>query len=148
MRSRKAARLFDRYAASVHTVATVLTKAPDHADALVVTAICSRSTTPLAKPDSMTSPLGQLAAAAYTAWSCQPAPHGSVIAQAGFKPRLPMLSAVHQLPDDHRAALALCAFGSHTYRQAAAALGLDDQEVTQLLREALLTLSSAAPTSN
>ena len=140
-RVRKAGRLFDRHGTALHTFASILTKDPLHAETLVIDAICSQvALPPLTDQDTKQRSARKLAAATYAAWSCRPAPPTPTPAPAGIKSRSSTLTALHQLPDDHRAALALCSFGGHTYRQAASVLGLPAERVAILLREALLTL--------
>jgi len=58
-------------------------------------------------------------------------------------PGAALRSGLRVLPDDHRAALALCVFGGQTYRQTAVLLSLPVRRVAELLREALQVLDGA-----
>lgn len=137
---RRAAKLFDRHGAALHTIASVMTNDPLHAEALVVDAISSQIAPPLTDQNTKQRSVRELAATVYVAWSCRPAPPTPILAPTDIKPPSTTLTALHLLPDDHRAVLALCTFGGHTYRQAATVLGLPDTKIADVLREALLTL--------
>lgn len=138
-RMRRAAKLFDRHGTALHTIASVLTTDPLHAETLVIDAISSQIAPPLTDQNTKQRSVRELAAAVYVAWSCRPAPPDPV-GPTGIKPPSTTLTALRRLPEDHRAVLALCTFGGHTYRQAAAVLGLPDTKIAELLCEALLTV--------
>lgn len=139
-RQGKAIKLFDQHGAALHTVATALTKDPGFAETLVVAAIMSGVDSGELGQITGRSTARKLAAAVHTAWSCRPAPSGPISEPPGVTSASSTLNALHRLPDDHRAALALCAFGDHTSTQAAVVLGLPATKVSNLLREALVTL--------
>lgn len=139
-RARRAAKLFDRHGAAVHTMASVLTTDPLHSQTLVVGAINSRLAPPMTQQNTEKRSVRELAASVYVAWSCRPAPPTPIVPPSDVRLPSSTLAAIHLLPEDHRAALALCAYGDHTYTQAARVLGLPAPKVAGLLREALLTL--------
>lgn len=125
--TRRAATIYDRHGAVMYSFARSLTQDPRHAQTLVVEAIGSR-------PGNRT--IRELTAAVYVTWSCRPEP-------AGLRQDSETQTPLHRLPDEHRAALALCTVGNHTYRQAAELLELPPGEVADLLHEAMLALSGS-----
>lgn len=141
LEARRAVKLYDRHGTALHTVANVLIGDQVRAEALVVEAIIAQSATRIADRDDRRSSLRQLAAGAYAAWSRHPSLAGISLPPA-TAPRS-SIATVYRLPDDQRVAVALCAFGGHTHRQAAAVLGLPAGRVADLLREALLTLGQS-----
>lgn len=131
---RQAGNLFDSHGTALYNMASVLTNDPLHAEALVVDAISSQLA--IQQPS-----VRELAAAAYVAWSCRPEPATLVLTPVDGRLPSATLPALHLLPDDQRAAYALCAFGDHTHTQTANVLGLPAPKVARLLREVFLTLA-------
>lgn len=127
---------FDTYGKELHVLASVLTTDTELAEQLVVQAIVAHQGGPCT--------LRELSAAVHVAWlawgppiwsvELPPAPSTSTSAA--------MLYEMHGLPDDQRAALGICRFGGHTYRQAADLFGVPAEDVARMLCEALRALAT------
>lgn len=129
-------RTFDRFAADLHAVASVLTADPELADRLVLAAV----TTPGAGAGSSPA-LRELSARVVGDWL-----EGHPEDVPTIVPAVPSpLDRLHGLPPDERAALALCRFGGHTYREAADVLGQPHGTVADLLTSSLRGLAAAPP---
>lgn len=144
------AAIVDEHGYDLYVLANVLTADPAHAERLVAQAISAHGDGPCA--------FRELAGAVYLAWFAWGsvagvgendlgeqgldeqgrdeqgrAPVGSKVAQ--------VMRELHALPEDQRAAIGLCRYGGHTYRQAAEALGLPAADTAQLLGQALRALA-------
>jgi DNA-directed RNA polymerase specialized sigma24 family protein len=131
----------ERHVAGLHALAQLLTAEPDLAEHLVVRAV---------RTSLLGDDLRRLAAAVVRAWLDQ-RPDGrdripSAIPAIPVVPAVPaILAAVHALPPRQRASLALCRFGGHTYRDAAALMDVPPAEVADLLTSSLRALLLAPP---
>lgn len=127
--------LVDQHGYALYLLAHVLTADPDHAERLVVQAINAQGDVPCA--------FRELAAAVHVAWSAwgELAERAETSAIIGTPASTQTMHDLHALPDDQRAAVALCQYGGHTYRQAAATLGLSAAYTAQLLGQALRALA-------
>ena len=136
---------FDLHGTALYSLACALTDDPARAERMVAQAIASRRTGLLRreKVDSR-SAAREFAAIIYLSWFCvdstSPPTQGS---PTSGLPTAAILRALRVLPEDHRAAVALCVFGGHTCRQAADVLGLRTRHVAALLRDAVLDLDGA-----
>ncbi|MDQ3156887.1 MAG: hypothetical protein M3Q98_09205 [Actinomycetota bacterium] len=140
----------DRHGTALYDLAFMLTDDRPRAERIVSQAIASRRAGILhrEKGDSRSAARG-FAAIIYLSWFCvdsssPPAPGSPT---SGF-PTAAILRALRVLPEDHRAAVALCVFGGHTCREAAAVLGLPPRHVAALLRDAVRDLDVAGYASS
>lgn len=128
--------LVDQHGYELYLMAHVLTADPEHAERLVAQAISAHGDGP--------RDLGELAAAVFVAWSAWGplSQEQDPALPAGSSSSAQMMHDLHALPEDRRAAIALCRYGGHTYRQAADVLGLPAADTAQLLGQALRTLAT------
>lgn len=137
--------MLDRYGPALFTLACVLIHDPVRAEQLVTRTIASRSNGFLYRTKVESRVVARrLAAQVYLQWFCAD-PNNSpsvtiTVSPTDDSPRGALLRGLRALPDDHRAALALCTFGGHTHRQAAAVLELPTARVAELLCEAMREL--------
>lgn len=125
---------FDEHGHRLHALARVLTDDPALAEQLVLAVLLPGRSTPV---DYRTH-----AADLHHVW----AGLGHLPLYAGVRavdvsPSSQVLADIHTLPDDQRAALGLCRFGGHSFRQAAETLALAPDVVAGLLGDALRALA-------
>ena len=136
-----AATTYDEFGHSLYLLACVLTDDAKLAEQLVVQTIVEHQFGP--------STLRELSAGIYVAWLAggQPPLSAESSPLAETSSGALTLHDIHQLSVDQRAALGLCKYGGHTYRQAADLLDLLPEQVTRLLCDALrvLAISSFKP---
>ncbi len=130
-----AAVLYDEFGQRLHLIGCILTDDADLAQMLVIQTIVARA------PEPCT--IQELSAGVYVAWMAwgNPPITRDPVVSTDTDANDRMLGQIRQLPADQRAALGLCKFGGHTYRGAAAALGLAPDRVALLLRAALRALA-------
>lgn len=139
-RRETAAELLDRLGPALCRLAGVLTDNLQLAEQLVLTAIAEHRSDGSAQRD-----LRVLSGAIYLDWASRDSAELAVD-PAGRGPRpAPTTSSetlddLHALPQDQLAAVALCKFGAHSYRQAADLLGVPAAELAQILCAALRNL--------
>lgn len=138
-RDAPASRTLERHGAALYRVAAMLTDDDDWAARLVVRSVRARGTEP--HEDDVRS-MCALVVLAWLGGSASPEASGRPSSTAGAAA---LLQDVRSLPDDQRALLALCAFGSHTYREAAAVLDIHAGDAALLLGRALHALASPEP---
>lgn len=136
---RRSFRALKAHGAGLQAVARMLTDDPELAARLVVRAILTGSTT---GPDP---DLRELSAFLVSQWISDVAVHGWSAPGIGHATTAPVLQEVHRLPGDQRALLALCKFGAHTYREAAAVLNIQAGAAAALLGEAMRALVTPLP---
>ncbi|MEJ7635829.1 hypothetical protein [Aeromicrobium sp.] len=127
--------VFDHYGSELHLMARILTDDQELAERVVIQAIAAHHSGPCT--------LRQLSAAVYVAWAAWgPHPRTSAsLAPVDDSAAEAQLYEFHGLQDDQRAALGLCRFGGHTYRQAALVMGLPADHVAELLCAAMRNLA-------
>ena len=132
----RASTTYDEFGNILYLFACVLTEDVELAEQLAVQAIVAHQSSP--------STLQDLSAGVHDAWLAR----GNLQLSAGSSP-LPgaspgvlMLHEIHGLPDDQRAALGLCKYCGHTYRQAANLLDVSPEQVARLLCDALRSLAT------
>jgi len=123
-------RILGRHGDELHAVATLLTDDADLAMRLVVRAI-------VAPRDGSVATLRELSASVVRHWLDG---HPARLAPVPPTSSPTLVEAVHGLPAHHRAALALCRFGDHTYREAAVLLDVPASTVAELLAATLRSL--------
>ena len=129
---------YDQFGHSLHLLACVLTDDAKLAQKLVVQTIVKH------QPGQST--LRELSADIHMAWlaggqpplSAEPSPLPKTSSGALT------LHDIYRLAADQRAALGLCKYGGHTYRQAADLLDLLPEQVTRLLCDALRALANSS----
>lgn len=127
---------YDEFGQSLHLFACALTDDAELAGQLVIQTILAHQSAPRTLQD--------LSAGVYIAWIAwgNPPLSAETSVAPGASATTRMLHEIHGLPADQRAALGLCKYGDHTYRQAAAVLGLAPDRTAQLLCDALRTLGT------
>ncbi|MBC7595007.1 MAG: hypothetical protein H7288_13890 [Kineosporiaceae bacterium] len=136
--------LLDSYGPALFAVACVLIHDPMRAEKLVGQTILASDDGFLRRPKVDSCVVARrLAAQVYRRYFCaDPHASGSITVLAtDDSPYGALHWDLRALTDDHRAALALCKFGGHTYRQAAVVLDLPASHVAELLCEALRQLN-------
>ena len=129
---------YDEFGHSLYLLACVLTDDAKLAEQLVVQTIVEHQ--------SGTSTLRELSAGIHVAWLAGGQPPLS--AESSPLPETSSgaltLHDIHRLSADQRAALGLCKYGGHTYRQAADLLDLLPEQVTRLLCDSLRILATSS----
>ncbi|MCW2831418.1 MAG: hypothetical protein JWP31_2110 [Aeromicrobium sp.] len=123
--------LHDEHGAALLALASTLTHDNELAEQIVVHVIVTHL-------DRRTS-LPTLAAATHLAWTAmRPLVDEAPSSAVGHK----LHDQVHQLPDDQRVALGLCAYGGLTCHESAEVMGLPAADLARLLTDALRTLTA------
>lgn len=133
----RVATTYDELGHALYLFACVLTDDVKLAEQLVVQTIVAHQSGP--------STLQDLSAGVHVAWLAWGHPPLSAESSPlpGTSPSALMLHEIHGLPTDQRAALGLCKYGGHTYRQAADLLDLPPEQVARLLCDALRSLATS-----
>ena len=129
---------YDEFGHSLYLLACVLTDDAKLAEKLVVQTIVEH---PLGQ-----STLRELSAGIHVAWLAGGQPPLMDESSPLPEPSSGALTLhdIHRLSSDQRAALGLCKYGGHTYRQAADLLNLLPEQVTRLLCDALRVLATSS----
>lgn len=130
-RKRDVGELFDRIGPELCRLAGVLTADADCADELVLTAIAEHRA-----DGSCRSDLRILAGAIFLDWASR-----ETVDLAAESSGDGIVGDLRGLPHEQLAAIALCRYGGHSYRQAADLLGLPAAELAQILCAALRNLA-------
>ncbi len=127
---------FDRHGAVLHQVASVLTRTSDRADRLVISTILRRRRRWLSWIRTPGSDARSIVEDLYLSWVRDDLPRS--VAEPAVERTL--REDLHRLTDAQLGALALCAMGGHTYRQAARVMGISPVSAALDLRSALNAL--------
>lgn len=127
---------YDQFGSSLFLFASVLTDDVKLAEQLVFQTIIAHQ--------SGSSTLQDLSASVHIAWLAwgQPQSPAESPPTPGRSPGAQLLHEIRGMPADQRAALGLCKYGGHTYRQAADLLDLRPEIVARLLCDTLRILAN------
>lgn len=146
----KADAALTRHGSTLYTLAHVLAGDREHAEQLVLQAIFTgRAGGVTRNPADPQDGLRRLARLIYLQWCADVGPKSVPAASApqpGALAGPTLLLGLKAMPHEQRAAVALCMFGGHSYRQAAEVLVLPAEAVAELLRDALYELDLAVET--